>query len=461
MNEMECSLAKGHRHIKANSIEKTRQILDACREQLIFLSERLKYADNETLEDLEALGQKCRCLETRIHIVQAQLPKTKPASPPPIVLSCRKKNNEDPKNGKRPYLEFAKAGVSFKAADNSNPCKIEELRKLLERLGLNKSLGAQILNDGGVQEIYFPHRRIEIERLVEHYTELKPYLEMVDEKSSKGLTSCGTSTEKRNTALSEDLRSAALRSLKSAPYPAPVTCTLKQAESYSEEELLVDIYKDKGFKGLCLGETHDHEMPKLFLISNMELLKNLGVTTIFWETFPYDTMQPYLDAFFASSTDEMHPILEAYLKTFDSNDNACPRNLRRELLLKAKNHGIRVVGIDTSAAKDFTSFSTLDDSFTRVLKMNHVAEQIMRHEMGSGKFIALMGCAHASSANFLNTVVSGLADRFQCPFIDIKNSTTGEAEIWTNTPHLGNLPVAPLEQHSFEAFAHICLRKPH
>jgi len=150
--------------------------------------------------------------------------------------------------------------------------------------------------------------------------------------------------------------------------------------------------------GFILGENHTHFNSKLFLIRNMQNLYNLGVRTLFLEHFMYNTiMQRDLDAPAESN------FFNEYVDEFESH------NYRfRELIETAKQHNIRIVGIDTDVSYN------IPNGVDRRVAMNFVATKIIEAERGSDKYVALVGESHISK---VDDGCIGIADILDIPSV--------------------------------------------
>lgn len=185
-----------------------------------------------------------------------------------------------------------------------------------------------------------------------------------------------------------------------------VKCTLSKTSS--DRDVLEDIYREQGFEGLCVGERHDQAIGNNFIFDNLPILKELGVNTIFTEYFKYEH-QKDLDYYF--KTGEMTPALRAFVEEMD---NTYPLALS-EKLWRAAEAGIRIVGIDSDACKGLSQ-----NRVTRRLRLHYLAERIIHHEKGRGKYIALMGINHGSQVigeTYREKSPPGIAELLQCPLI--------------------------------------------
>ncbi len=175
------------------------------------------------------------------------------------------------------------------------------------------------------------------------------------------------------------------------------------------------LYQD--IVGLCIGESHTDSGTKKLLIENMEVLKGLGVDTLFLEGLFYDTsLQTCLNDYFNSSNGELPGMLKIQLNELDSlvRPEASPYNYT-SLIIAAKQAKIRIVGIDTgvSALCGDPTFKIKE----RATAMNYVAQTIIQKERGPGKYIVLVGGGHVSKIKEVNVV--GLSELIHCPSLRV------------------------------------------
>lgn len=213
---------------------------------------------------------------------------------------------------------------------------------------------------------------------------------------------------------------------RSNPAPLPVDFTFKAEET--DKEILASVYKE--YQGLCIGEAHDHVSPKKFLIDNMETLRDLGVKTIFYEGLLYDEHQSLLDLYFDTPDAEIPILLQTLLEDRSDQYGFQRPYTHLDLLRKAKQCGIRIVGINTSVSTEACGEKQENPFWSRLWAMNFQAPQIIEREKGDGLYIALMGQAHAPTMTKYDKDDSsriqyrspGMADLLQCPLINIRDS---------------------------------------
>jgi hypothetical protein len=233
--------------------------------------------------------------------------------------------------------------------------------------------------------------------------------------SSMGLMETATSVEIFKNHVSGVVAEAD-RDLRQIGRLPPVKCKLKE----TSRNPLRKIFSK--FDGLCIGERHDWINPKKYIIDNLPDMKKLGVKTLFIETLSYD-LQAQLDDYFASPSDEMPPFLQACLDAKDYGNGLSGPYTYVNLVRKAKEEGIRVVGIDTCAAYESGGdLSTTQDTINRVKTMNYVGDKIIRHEKGSGKYVVFVGGLHGGSVRMKSGVTPGLADLLRIPFMMVADA---------------------------------------
>lgn len=191
--------------------------------------------------------------------------------------------------------------------------------------------------------------------------------------------------------------------------------------SSSDRAIFEDIFQTQGFEGACIGESHFQTVAKSLIFDNLSILKELGITTIFMEAFLYED-QVHLDHYFK------HGIISPYLQNYMDKKNAkWPGSNLHEHLAKAKEAGIRIVGIDTSALKTKSSshFKSAGPGkyVLRRLGLHLFIKNVIAHEKGKGKFVTLTGEFHGTQVlgEFYKQTPSppGISEILQCPFIDV------------------------------------------
>lgn len=218
---------------------------------------------------------------------------------------------------------------------------------------------------------------------------------------------------------------------------------LNKKEGISDKEVLIEKIAKNIFEevltmheGICIGEKNEDPFAKKILIELMEKLEELQVGTLFLEHLMYDTMQPYLDKYLESSLDTPMPkILETYLDYLSKSFHLTSPYTYKDLIIKAKKHKIRIVGISTSAASGIRLTPFQQYSNERLTAINYVATKIIRHEKNIGKkFIALMESSHGSRVHFGSKEIgpAGISQLQNCPFILIENEEDQNIQLDVN-----------------------------
>lgn len=359
-----------------------------------------------------------------------QEPPTTSTPPPleaPIVCELAKP---------RDYLGFEHEKASITQSD-----AIPEFLAVLEQHGLHDKIRYEFSDEG----ILFHHSANELYYLMEKCEALRPFIQDEDgnhmmgrygkgKKSVKGL---GEEREKQLSRLGKmrNLVKEALDAFQQLPgLLTPVKCTIKHISLKSEKAILHEVLIDKNMLGICIGENHREHVARRFLIEHMKTLKEFGVTTVFMEGLQYDTMQKYLDAYFASPGEDMPAILESFLQHLDEKKQTEEPYRYIDIVRQAKIAGIRVVGLDTSLSAKISVPNTnviVNRHIIRATVFNYLAEKIIQHEKGPGKFAALMGRAHGSLNSMVKNV-PGVADLLQCPFFYMDESLDGTSAIEAN-----------------------------
>lgn len=357
----------------------------------------------------------------------------------------------------RRYVEFEKAGTVLQ---QNFFWGVEELVNLLKEEGLSDQLKFQVIGKDR-NRIHFHHCGLELRSVAQKCQGLYPYFYNYNQQafifypqppsdserhlaSEVGLSESHTAKRKSINACIEQ----ANRYRRSISLPSPVKFTFNPRAA--DEANLKAVYQK--FQGLCIGECHDHEYPKKFILQNMEKLAELGVKTLFTEYFLYDTQQHLLDQYFDDPNPdaEIPLVLQAWAEMFG------PTLHMLEMLREAKRNRIRVVGIDTSTTRTISLMDSTGRSHTRasigrrrVQAMNFIAQQIIGHEKGDSKYLAHMGLSHAATETVYDKRVPfsclkgllsrpqittpGLADLLQCPLFYITDHGICIEKVSVNT----------------------------
>lgn len=343
----------------------------------------------------------------------------------------------------RSYLSFPKADCVLQAAGPRDLLTIQQLKHALEQTNLSYLLK----ESSKPGELHFRFGPFELENVARNYKAFKPFIH------SKGnifcFENCGSisqrglrgrvNSDKTSTSITPLARS--LLQEANAFYRqntfSKVRCSFPRSALNSEKSMLEEIYKKQGFSGLCIGELHDEINPKKFIIDHLKTLKDLGVTTLFLENLPYDTLQPLMDSYFESDA-EILPALKTQLVGLSLRWNCVSPYSYLDLVIAAKEAGIRTVCMDTSISMYAPSYVADYYNPKRRLKaMNYVAKKIIDHEKGSGKYIALMGRNHATTYRYKNKYnVPGMSSLLQCPCLVVEDTHFKKGRIRANVSRL-------------------------
>lgn len=337
---------------------------------------------------------------------------------------------------KRTYLKIKKSpAVVIEARLTHNEQFLEELKDRLEKLDLNHLPIVPTLEKTATSTfLKFPKgSRGYLYLLPWLFPKLSHYLRSMDYTSCiryagervpsvYGLIETEQSVAAFNTRVTR-LVTDAQQYLRQSRQITPVSCQLLPANPIKQ------IFTK--FDGLCVGEEHDGVNPKKFLIEKMPLFKKNGVRTLFIETLSYE-LQAHLDEYFSSPNFELPPLLREALRVKDEGCRLSGPYTYTNLVRKAKEEGIRIVGLDTDLAYEAGgTLSTYEQTLERVQALNYLAEKIIRYEKGKGKYVVFVGSLHGTSVNTENGRILGLADLLQIPLM-IANDKAGKPSLKMN-----------------------------
>ncbi len=178
------------------------------------------------------------------------------------------------------------------------------------------------------------------------------------------------------------------------------------ALTFDNEREFIDACLGKN-RGLCLGECHQQTSVKLFLIDNMSHFKQLGVSTLYFEHL-MNIQQDTLDEYILESPIEapMPERLALYLSWLDKICKlAGKEGTLTNVVRAAKQHGIRIVAIDTAATNDTLARSGTD-GHDRIRTMNMIMlDRFGQYDDGE-KYIIFIGGQHAVSFDEKKTITS-------------------------------------------------------
>ncbi len=165
----------------------------------------------------------------------------------------------------------------------------------------------------------------------------------------------------------------------------------KEELSVSKEDLTDVFYKQKvSHGGFLIAEEHRNRKTRDWIGENIASMKNAGIHTIYVEHIFSGLDQKLIDDYLKSSNDELSPALKG----------RCNKSVTAGLdimLMNAKKHGMRVVGL----ASHLCQADTAKDPCARALLFNqHAAEQIKLDQESKEKsergYVVLVGAAHAA-----------------------------------------------------------------
>lgn len=203
--------------------------------------------------------------------------------------------------------------------------------------------------------------------------------------------------------------------------PLPSKTKINLTDPTQETQIVKNCFENN--KGLVVGERHEDKTPKQFLIDNMELFKAQGVTALYMEHLLHETHQAMLDEYIKSPINSPMPRpLELYLAHLDRERKLKHPATFTMVVKKAKEHGIRVIAIDSEATYQLgveNSFGQMDNKDNDRIKAMNIAMLERYNEYNDGeKFLVFVGSAHVST--YLN--VPGVSDLLGCPNIVIHDA---------------------------------------
>lgn len=198
-----------------------------------------------------------------------------------------------------------------------------------------------------------------------------------------------------------------------------------QNKEQTAADTLLQWLANKDYEGVVIGEAHVDGTPKALLIQTMEKLKASGVTTIFLEFLTEDD-QKAIDRYLNSQEADVQlaPEVLAKLITEETRLGSEAKNGSGliDVIRTAKQHGIRIVGVESEASSWLEPLRSVKN---RMTGMNYSAKQIIEKEKGEGKYVVLVGNAHAST----HENVPGLSELIGVPNLLILKKFT-----WSTAP---------------------------
>lgn len=186
-----------------------------------------------------------------------------------------------------------------------------------------------------------------------------------------------------------------------------------------------------GNEGFLISEVHGEHQGWQFLRENLHALKHNGVDTVYLEHFRHGDYQVYVDQYLNGSSGVMSPQLGGFTKLHDGQWKLPSPNGLRWFLATANLVGVRVVGVDTLAAR--LGGSAVADRENRANRMNYFAAEIIRNDQHrTGKYVVLLGVQHAHThsrvatpGNNISQGIPGLAQLLGAPVVRIDPQTIG------------------------------------
>jgi hypothetical protein len=165
----------------------------------------------------------------------------------------------------------------------------------------------------------------------------------------------------------------------------------------TSKEALKQLYEETA--GVVIGESHSSVASKRFLIDNMRQLAKQKVRTLYLEHLLTDLHQADLDLFATSG--KMPEKLKAYLEYLDAghHTDSAGRYTFLNLVRVANENRMRIRAIDCMTSYRLAGLPNPSGSL-RIEMMNYFAHTVIRADqaaLGNGKWIALVGNAHANT----------------------------------------------------------------
>lgn len=180
----------------------------------------------------------------------------------------------------------------------------------------------------------------------------------------------------------------------SSPLKLPENTNDQRRKHQLIRSTLSSLFNNQDVTACFVTEIHHHKYPKQFLIKNLQFFKQeLGIETLFLEFLP-GRHQHLLDEYFKSKSDNLPPLLAAYLSLKDEI-SGCGFAGYTEIVKAAKQAGIRVVGLD--CYESLLSFGELNkevEAKARLKTFNYNAIKIIQKENHGKNFLAFTGLEH-------------------------------------------------------------------
>jgi hypothetical protein len=146
-------------------------------------------------------------------------------------------------------------------------------------------------------------------------------------------------------------------------------------------------------EGVILSGEHSGSKVWGFIIDNMQMLRDKGVSTLYLESLR-DDYQSLVDDYLSSAPTELPPKLSVFARKHDEGKTLGNRGMAA-LLTTAKQHRMRVKCVNGRPARTLSG----EDLYMRAARMNTYAEQVVRREQAhtdAGKYLMELGASHAT-----------------------------------------------------------------
>ena len=309
----------------------------------------------------------------------------------------------------------------FKGLNDRSKALFEKIAVIIENNSLSEDPNTKILIDRDKRIIYFGHSLVEI---TASYPQVvgplmgwgKPLQEENFNTATLNIETCGEPIKYQQRDLISEAEKYFNESLKKTQTQEKKTIP---SLSSSPDEALLSLVSEN--RGIVIGEVHDDPSPKALLIKNMESLKKQGVTTLFFEHLLIEAHSEALNEYFKPETKQMPSMLKDYLAYLDKGFNAYPPNTYTNLIMKAKECGIKVIPIDTVVSYSLKPMNEKEQQ-QRNLMMNYIAAQQLTKYLENpnekdGKYLVFCGSSHI---NMYDTGVPGITELTGSPTVVIE-----------------------------------------
>ena len=295
---------------------------------------------------------------------------------------------------------------------------------LLLRDIANELHGTKVHFDEATQTLKFGYKSTVIRALAEKCPKLGDliglgYRTIFDDFSSLDEVTFNLGSPEPSSTLLDQARAyfGNVRLPQQLPLSLPTQCTEQQVLSKSLENR----------PGICIGERHSDASPKHFLIQHFPDLVAQGVTTLFMEHLPSESLQDELDAFMTSPQKSPVPLaLSIYLDAQELGQRMTRGYSFKDVIIAAKAAGIKnIICLDTN--ETYTIGSDLRDGVTdtpaRVMALNFNAAKVIEAHKDKGKYVILVGAKHSDW--YKN--IPGLSQLTGTVSLFIEDATTDQA----------------------------------